>query len=137
MRILLRLLPRLLGLLVILAGIAVALGFALVSTSIPDAQTDHGIPSLSARVDITLDADGIPRIAAATERDAAIALGWLHARDRMFQMEAMRRGASGRLAEIAGPGALRLDPADGQAAAPDRGTHAGRAGGGYRDAGGP
>lgn len=109
MRILLRFLARLLGLLVILAGIAVALGFALVSTSIPDARTDHGIPSLSARLDITLDAEGIPRIAAATERDAAIALGWLHARDRMFQMEAMRRGASGRLAEIAGPAALRLD----------------------------
>jgi penicillin amidase len=38
-----------------------------------------------------------------------MALGWLHARDRMFQMELMRRGAAGRLAELVGPPALRLD----------------------------
>ena len=60
-------------------------------------------------MEIVLDRHGIPRIAAQTERDAAAALGWLHARDRMFAMELMRRGASGRLAEIAGPALLRND----------------------------
>ena len=38
-----------------------------------------------------------------------MALGWLHARDRMFQMELMRRGAAGRLAELVGEPALRTD----------------------------
>jgi penicillin amidase len=56
-----------------------------------------------------LDSHGIPRIAAATDADAASALGYLHARDRMFQMDLMRRAASGRLAELAGPAALPLD----------------------------
>jgi penicillin amidase len=77
--------------------------------SLPPARATPRIPGLSAPVEVTLDRHGIPRIAAQTERDAAAALGWLHARDRMFSMELMRRGASGRLSEIAGPGLLRAD----------------------------
>jgi penicillin amidase len=100
---------RVLGLLAVLAILGVSFAVALVYVSLPDASEDAKIPGLSAQVSITLDQDGIPRIAAATERDAAMALGWLHARDRMFQMDMMRRGAEGRLAEIAGPEALRLD----------------------------
>ncbi len=109
MRMLLAFAGRLIILLFVLAGIAVAFGFAMVSSSLPDAREEPGIPTLSAPVAISLDEHGIPRIEARTERDAAVALGWLHARDRMFQMDAMRRGASGRLAEIAGASALRLD----------------------------
>lgn len=77
--------------------------------SLPPAQATPRIPGLSAPVGAVLDRHGIPRITAATERDAAAALGWLHARDRMFPMDMMRRGASGRLAEIAGPALLRND----------------------------
>ncbi|NKC29284.1 penicillin acylase family protein [Falsiroseomonas selenitidurans] len=109
MRFLLRLLGRLLLLAFILAGFAAAFAMALVFTSLPDAREELAIPTLSAPVAITLDGQGIPRIRAANERDAAVAMGWLHARDRMFQMEVMRRGAAGRLAELAGPAALRLD----------------------------
>lgn len=103
------LLGRLLGFLAILAGIAVAFAISLIYIALPDATEEVAAPTLSAPVEIVMDRHGIPRIRAATERDAAVALGWLHARDRMFQMEAMRRGAEGRLAEIAGGGALRLD----------------------------
>lgn len=67
------------------------------------------LPGLSAPVDIAFDGYGIPHVRASVETDAWITLGWLHARDRMFQMEAMRRGASGRLSEISGASALRLD----------------------------
>ncbi len=67
------------------------------------------IPGLSGQVDVSIDSHGVPRIRAATEADAAAALGYLHARDRMFQMELMRRQAAGRLAEIAGPRAVRID----------------------------
>jgi penicillin amidase len=109
MRALLRFSGRLLAFLLTLALLAGFLAVALVYTSLPDAREELAIPGLSAPVTITLDSHGIPRIAAETERDAAVAMGWLHARDRMFQMEAMRRGAEGRLAEIAGPSALRLD----------------------------
>jgi penicillin amidase len=77
--------------------------------TIPASRQAAAIPALSAPVDITLDQDGIPRIRAQTDQDAAAALGFLHARDRMFQMELMRRAASGRLSEIAGPATLPID----------------------------
>lgn len=67
------------------------------------------IPGLSAAVDITLDGNGVPWIHAGNEQDAATALGYVHARDRMFQMDLMRRAASGQLSELVGPAALPLD----------------------------
>jgi penicillin amidase len=100
---------RLLGFVAVLAMLGGFLALSLVYLSLPDASEELSIPGLSAPVEITLDGNGIPRIAAQTERDAAMALGWLHARDRMFQMDAMRRGGEGRLAEIAGESALRAD----------------------------
>ncbi len=67
------------------------------------------MPGLSGPVQVTFDGAGVPRISAGSLRDAAAALGFLHARDRMAQMELTRRAASGRLAEIAGPAALPYD----------------------------
>jgi penicillin amidase len=81
---------------------------ALWLTVPPDNQTLR-IPGLSAPVEITLDGNGVPRIRAANERDAATALGFIHARDRMFQMELMRRAASGRLSELIGSATLPID----------------------------
>jgi len=82
---------------------------ALLWWTLPAQEQVLRLTGLSAPVEITLDRYGIPRIAAATERDAIMALGWLHARDRLFEMELMRRGAEGRLAEWGGPGLLRSD----------------------------
>jgi penicillin amidase len=93
------------GLLVLLLLAMLGIGVA----TLPAEREQAAIPGLSAPVEIGLDAHGIPRIRAASEADAARALGWLHARDRMFQMETMRRGAAGRLAELLGPPMLRLD----------------------------
>ncbi len=78
------------------------------STVPADNQTLR-LPGLSAPVTITLDGNGVPWIHAANEPDAAAALGYVHARDRMFQMDLMRRAASGRLAALVGPAALPLD----------------------------
>jgi penicillin amidase len=82
-------------------GVLVLLLMTLVAGALwltmPNAQQTASIPGLSGPVDITYDADGVPRIRAGSEQDAATALGFLHARDRMFQMELMRRAASGRL----------------------------------------
>lgn len=55
------------------------------------------------------DRRGVPHVRARTEADAYRVLGWLHAGDRMFQMELRRRRASGRLAEILGAGLVPLD----------------------------
>ena len=109
MRPFLRLLRRLLtafGIIVLLVAV-VATG--LIWLTLPPRSQQARIPGLSGPVDIGFDADGIPRIRAASATDAAAALGFVHARDRMFQMELMRRAASGRLSEIAGPATLGLD----------------------------
>jgi penicillin amidase len=98
--------------LVWLVGILLALGGGLAMAlwaTLPAAQEQRQLAGLSGPVAISLDAVGVPRITARSELDAAMAMGWLHARDRMFQMELMRRGAQGRLAEIAGSAALRGD----------------------------
>ena len=98
----------LLGVGLLLMVLAAVAGGALWLTLPPTQQTLR-IPGLSAPATIRFDADGVPRIQAANERDAAAALGYAHARDRMFQMELMRRAAAGRLSEIAGTPTLPLD----------------------------
>ncbi len=61
------------------------------------------------KITIKRDAQGVPHIRAHTERDAYYAVGWLHAQDRLFQMDSTRRQASGTLAELLGTGALASD----------------------------
>ena len=77
--------------------------------TVPGTEQTASISGLSGAVDVRYDTDWVPRIRAGSETDAASALGFLHARDRMFQMELMRRAASGRLSEIAGPATLPID----------------------------
>ncbi|MXP61997.1 penicillin acylase family protein [Roseomonas sp. M0104] len=93
----------------LLLVLAVAGVAGLLWASLPPHSGRVALPGLSAPAQVVEDGFGIPRITAASERDAAMTLGWLHARDRLFQMELMRRNAAGRLAELAGPAALRLD----------------------------
>src|SRR5688500_17861230 len=88
----------------ILAGTGLAVWWTL-----PAERGTLRIPYLTAPVAIDVDAAGVPTIRAASERGAWTAVGWLHARDRLFQMEMMRRGGAGRLSEIAGPATLRSD----------------------------
>ncbi|MCK5736260.1 MAG: penicillin acylase family protein, partial [Spirochaetaceae bacterium] len=67
-----------------------------------------GLP-LNAEVAITSDKWGIPRIKAANKTDLYLAQGYIHASERLWQMESIRRFASGRLSEIAGDKFLELD----------------------------
>lgn len=64
---------------------------------------------ITAPIEITFDARGVPQVWASTDADAFYALGHLHAADRLFQMELIRRIAEGRLAELFGVRALPLD----------------------------
>ncbi len=101
----LALLGGLLAVVVIFLGAAAATAWS----TLPPKNHTLRIPGLSAQVDVALDSHGVPHISAASEADAAAALGYLHARDRMFQMELMRRQAEGRLSELAGARAVRVD----------------------------
>ncbi len=89
--------------------VLVAIASVAAWSTLPSRHARLRVAGLAAPVSVMLDRDGIPRITAANDADAAVALGYLHARDRMFQMELMRRAVSGRLSEIAGPATLPLD----------------------------
>src|SRR4051812_15530255 len=68
-------------------------------------------PGLIAAVKIERDDLGVPTITAASRVDAAHALGFLHAQDRFFQMDLMRRSAAGELSELFGTAAISYDQA--------------------------
>lgn len=67
------------------------------------------LKGLGAQVDIVRDAEGIPHIYAKSTADAYFALGFVHAQDRLWQLELNRRIPAGRMAEILGPNALDTD----------------------------
>lgn len=77
--------------------------------SLPDFKGSLRVPGIVAPVSIIRDGNGVPHIFAARETDAYFALGYVHASDRMWQMDLMRRLAAGRLAEIFGEPALESD----------------------------
>ncbi len=67
------------------------------------------MPDLAEKVEVIFDKWGIPHIYAKNETDAYMTLGFLHAQDRLFQMEMLRRVAKGQLAEILGPDSVKTD----------------------------
>jgi penicillin G amidase len=64
---------------------------------------------VTAPVEITFDAKGIPQIWAKTDADAFYAIGFLHGSERLFQMELVRRLARGELSEVFGEAAYETD----------------------------
>lgn len=60
-------------------------------------------------VEILVDRIGVPHVRAGSDHAAYFAQGWLHARERFFQMELARRSAAGRLAEVFGAVAVPWD----------------------------
>ena len=67
------------------------------------------IPALSDAVEIRYDARSVPHIFAKTDEDAARALGYVVARDRLFQLEVQSRAGEGTLTELVGDAALPAD----------------------------
>jgi penicillin amidase len=76
---------------------------------LPQTEGEITLPGLTAPVEIIRDRWGIPHIYAQSEADAFFAQGFVHAQDRLFQMELNRRTAQGRLSEIFGALALDTD----------------------------
>ena len=77
--------------------------------SLPQLDGSVSIPGLSAPVTIQRDAHGVPHIRATSLDDLLIAQGFVTAQDRLWQLDALRRHASGSLAEILGPSLLAHD----------------------------
>ncbi|MGH8556690.1 MAG: penicillin acylase family protein [Methylococcales bacterium] len=78
-------------------------GFYLLRAFLIPLDGTIALAGISAPAHVEFDGQGIPRIQASTRADAFHALGFVTARDRLFQMDLLRRSTAGRLAEIFGP----------------------------------
>lgn len=95
-------------LLLLLLGGALT-GWWLLRGSLPQLDGEMALDGPSAPVAIQRDKLGVVTIDAANEADAMRALGYVHAQERYFEMDLMRRSAAGELSELFGPVALELD----------------------------
>lgn len=94
-------------------SVAVALIFGVHAHAHDDDFGDHGraqkLAGLKSAAEVTRDIYGIAHIRAANDDDLYFMQGWVHAQDRLFQMDTARRRPSGTLAELLGPSALAGD----------------------------
>jgi penicillin amidase len=96
-------------LLSVLALAAAGVAGWYVYTKQPQRSGTLALKHLSAKVSVRYDDRGVPHINADNEPDLYRALGFVHAQDRLFQMEMVRRLAQGELAEVLGPKLLATD----------------------------
>ncbi|WP_412984739.1 penicillin acylase family protein [Pontimicrobium sp. IMCC45349] len=94
------------GVLVVLLVIG---GFAYMNFSKPQYSGSLELKYISQETTTYFDTYGIPHIYAQNQEDAYTTLGYVHAQDRLWQMELMRRIAPGRLSEILGKDLLKTD----------------------------
>jgi penicillin amidase len=105
----LRLLASLASALLLVAAIFAVWFYFQLRASRPQLDGAAALRGLGATVTVERDALGIPIVRGGSRADVARALGFLHAQDRFFQMDLMRRRAAGELAELLGKAALPAD----------------------------
>ncbi len=84
-------------------------GYIYLRSRLPIRSGTVQLPGLDDRVTVRFDQWAIPHIEAKIDEDAFYVLGYLHAQDRLFQMEVLRRLAKGQLSEILGPSLISTD----------------------------
>ena len=104
-----RWLKRVLGFVLLVAVVGIALVWWLLRGSLAPLDGEHTLAGLQAPVTVQRDALGVVTIDAASPADAMRALGQVHAQERYFEMDLMRRAAAGELAELFGPAAVDAD----------------------------
>ncbi|MGB2869078.1 MAG: penicillin acylase family protein [Bacteroidota bacterium] len=92
---------------VVLTSIIVA--YYLVTKSFPKVGGSLSLSGLQHDVKIYRDEFGVPHLVAESDHDAYFAVGFVHAQERLWQMELIRRAGMGRLSEVLGPPALKTD----------------------------
>ncbi len=83
--------------------------FVFINTLKPDYDGEKKLSNLTGDVNVYFDTYGIPHIYADKQEDAFRALGYVHAQDRLWQMELLRRVAKGKLSEVFGKDLLETD----------------------------
>ena len=97
---------------IIFAVVAICIAsitYFAVRGSLPTLDGTLAIPGLSAEVIVDRDDLGVPTVRGRDRIDVAHATGFLHAQDRFFQMDLMRRVAAGELSGLVGSNAISLD----------------------------
>lgn len=105
----LRLLASVLSLILVAAVVAGGWFYFRMRASLPQLDGPAVLGGLTAPVTVERDSLGVPTVRGQNRADVARALGWLHAQDRFFQMDLLRRKGAGELAELFGKAALPLD----------------------------
>ena len=85
----------------VLLGVALYV-YSLTTGSLAQLEGTATVPGLLAPVTIDRDELGIPTLSGRTRADVARALGFVHAQERFFQMDLLRRRSAGELAELFG-----------------------------------
>lgn len=91
------------------AGLVLYLYWWRIQRPIPNLDGEHILSGLDATVNVLRDRNAIPHIYAETDDDLFRAQGYIHAQERLWQMEQKRRIAHGTLAEVFGAEALDAD----------------------------
>jgi len=103
------------GVIALIAAIAAGAGIwwlrHAMTASLPVVDGSVQLSGLSGPVTVRRDKHGVPHIAAASQDDLLLAQGYVTAQDRLWQMDMLRRNASGELAELLGPSLLDHDKA--------------------------
>ena len=89
--------------------VAATVAWLLLRGSLAELDGDRTLPGLAAAVTVERDALGVVTITAGSQADAMRALGRVHAQERYFEMDLMRRSAAGELSALFGPKAIEAD----------------------------
>lgn len=95
--------------LIVIVLVIFSLSFFMLKKSLPQYNGEKNVKGLHSIVDIYRDAFAIPLIKARDDEDAAFALGYVHAQERLFQMDIARRAGEGRLSEVLGIKTIPVD----------------------------
>jgi len=98
-----------LWLLLVLVLAAAIGGYAFMRASLPQLEGQIAAAGLRGPVSVTRDAQGVPTIRGTDRGDVAWATGFVHAQERFFQMDLLRRAGSGELAGLLGKTLVPVD----------------------------
>ncbi|GGK49081.1 MULTISPECIES: penicillin acylase family protein [Flavobacteriaceae] len=104
-----KVLKKILLFIVVLVVLVIICSLVYFNSLKPKYSGELELVSIENKTDVYFDEYGIPHIYAENEQDAMVALGYVHAQDRLWQMELIRRIAPGRLSEIFGEDMLKND----------------------------
>lgn len=95
--------------LLLIVIVLAASAYLLLRGSLPQLEGSQKLPDLSQAVEISRDGNGTVTVKAANEADMARALGYVHAQERYFEMDLLRRSAAGELSALFGAMAVEKD----------------------------